>query len=291
MGLLEELKEKNKGVNIGIGQKNEMMSGKSNPLSMTNGKSNLAILNRGIANPQTTLQNRVNNYSSAIIEQTTKQLHENTTELIFLIDKSSSCTGLESDTCIGYNQLIEKEKRSSFPTKVTTVLFNHNIEEIGFRQEISTVQKLQYEAGGETSLYDAFCSTIEKIEKARTMATIKPNRTVVAIMTDGMDISSKYYDIEDMKNIIRRCQNQGWEFLFLGALENAQEIAASVGIKLENSVESKNTGEGMLANFQSISLALDDLKQYGKITPDWKKPIKTITEEKGKQKRIGVKNG
>lgn len=290
MGLLDELKEKNKNLNIEIGQKNEIIAEKKSS-TITNSESNLAMLNNGIAITRNALQNCVNNYTNAIIEQATKQLHENITELIFLIDKSGSCKGLEADTCVGYNQLIEKEKRSLFPTKVTTVLFNNEIEEIGFRKDIKLVPKLEYEANHKTSLYDAFCSTISKVETARTTDTIKPNRTVVAIMTDGKDEHSKYYNIEDMKRAIRRCQNQGWEFLFLGALKNAQEIAADFGIKLENTVESIKTGEGMIANFEAISLALDDLKRCGKITSNWKKPIESIHEEKSKQKRLGTKNG
>lgn len=284
MGLLEELKTKEK---IGID-----LDKKPNYLSTVNNQNSLAKLKSITSN--TELKQRVNSYSASIIDQAAKQLQQNIIEIVFLLDKSSSCQGLEKATCKGYNQLIEKQKRNVLHTKVTTVLFNHDPEELVLRKDISKIDTLKYEAEGGTALYDTFCFTIEKIEKLQAMDIVKPTKTLVVIMTDGIDEHSKYYTDEDMKNTIRRCQNKGWEFLFLGALENAQEIAASLGINLTNSVESKNTSEGMLANFEAVSLALDDLEQYGKISSNWTKPIENINDsekEKTMKKRIGVRNG
>lgn len=291
MGVLDDLKTKNQ-MNIGnMRAKNAVVKSQNASLSTLNSGSSLAKLNNSMTS-HTELESRIQSYQSSMIDQTSKQLQENSKELIFILDRSNSCSGLEKATSRGYDQLIEKEKRSLYPSKVTTVLFDDRIDEICFRQDLSKITTLKYKADGNTRLYDAFCSTIKKVKSARVHDTVKPSKTLVAIMTDGEDNRSYLYNATDMQNMIQQCKSEGWEFIYLGALENAQQIAMDLGIDFSHSIECQNTVSGMLANFDAISHAIDDITEYGKVTPNWTKSINNLTEEdKPKQKRIGARNG
>ncbi len=232
------------------------------------------------------IQKNLDKNTSEIISQTSKFLKENRTDLVCIIDKSSSCSGLEGATSVGYNNLIEKEKKKGFPTKVTTVLFSDNIETICFREDIYNVKPLIYSADGWTALYDTMYDTITKVKESQKYDTIKSTRTVVAIMTDGLNIlangKESRHTEQQVRELVSECQDMGWEFIFLGALENAQEVASSLGIDFNNSVEVENNEVGMFNNFVSIGKALDDLRTYGKLSDSWSK-------ESQKNKRLELR--
>lgn len=253
-------------------------------------KNSLSTLQKGIVSNTAPLETRVSERSKKIIDQTSQLLRENSMELIFLIDASNSCRGLENATCLGYDKLIAEEKQSGFLTKVSTVLFSHILQEKGFRSNPSEVPPLKYQASGGTALYDAFCTTISKIKEARKLDSIKPNKTLVVIMTDGVDEHSSSFSLEQTREKIQSCQKEGWEFIFLGSFENAKRVAEMLGIRLENAVQTENSISGILDSFSSIKNALEDLKKYGTISRDWSRSVKkNLTMEEKDQKRLGLK--
>lgn len=261
---------------------------------MQNGEnSSLATLKKGLSTSSTEIEKRVNNYATTIIDDTAKRMRENITEIIILIDKSTTCKGLERATCSGYNELIKKEKSSGFTTKVTTVLFSSTPEIRTFREDISKVMPLDYRAFGGTALYDTIIEIINQIKNARLNDSKKTNRTVVAIMTDGHDKHSVDHDIEEVRKVIEECQSNGWEFIFFGALSNADQIAADLGIKGKNSVQTENTQEDAYNTFASISAAIDDLRNYGRLRDNWadklrKKKVNNIASREN-SKRLELK--
>ncbi len=277
---LEQLKKQN----------NLFPNGKKEEIAVkTERKNSLRTLQEGIFSRQMPLETRIQKDSKNIIAKTSQQLRENSIELIFLIDASNSCSGLENATCLGYDKLIKEEKRKDGCTKVSTILFSHVLQEKGFRQNIAEVPPLNYRADGGTALYDAFCSTILKIKEARNKDSIKPNKTLVAIMTDGVDEHSCTFSLEQTRNLIQSCQKEGWEFIFLGSFKNAKAVAENLGIRLENSVETQNSMTGTLDSFASIQQALEDLKKYGSITSNWSRRIQKPSLEEKEQKRLGLK--
>lgn len=232
-------------------------------------KSSLATLKKGISTSSTDIEKRVNNYATTIIDDTAKRMRENITEIIFIIDKSTTCKGLENATCAGYNELITNERRTGYPTKVTTVLFSNGMDIYSFREDINRVMPLDYKAFGGTALYDTIVELINQTKTARLNDPRPPKRTVVAIMTDGIDEHSVDHDLEEVRKLIQECQNNGWEFIFFGALANADQIAADLGIKSNNSVQTENTREDAYNTFASISNALDDLRKHGRLSDNW----------------------
>jgi len=97
-------------------------------------------------------------------------MNSNKTELVFILDRSGSMSGLESDTVGGFNSMIEKQKKLPGEAIVTTVLFDNEYELLHDRiplKDVCTVTEKEYFVRGTTALLDAFGTTIKKIENVQ----------------------------------------------------------------------------------------------------------------------------
>ena len=133
-------------------------------------------------------------------------------DIVFLLDKSGSMAGSESDTIGGYNSFINKEKKSNTNSLVTTVLFDNNYHRLYDRVNINNVKKLtskEYYVGGCTALYDAIGITINEMDKNN------PDKVLFVITTDGLENASREYNKNNIKKLIESHKN--YEFIFLGA--------------------------------------------------------------------------
>ena len=210
--------------------------------------------------------------SKSVLEDASRILKESKTHLICFFDKSASCSGTEAATIAGYKELIDKERKTGLPTKITTILFDKRSHIINSRVEVANVPNLYYNADGDaTAIYDTLTSNLKKL-KVETQG----EKTIVAIMTDGKDNASEIYDEIFTRQIIKECEALGWEFIFLGANRYAIQTATMIGIKNENLALFTPTPDGYFTNFKAVQKALDSFRKEGKVTPDWSKIIKKV---------------
>lgn len=76
------------------------------------------------------------------------------TELVFILDKSGSMTGLEKDTIGDYNSMLEKQRELEGECKITTVLFDYNYDLIHDRIDMEGIRPMtekEYRTGGYTA--------------------------------------------------------------------------------------------------------------------------------------------
>ena len=183
----------------------------------------------------------------------------NKSELIFVLDKSGSMNGLESDTIGGFNSTIEAHKKLGSDVRVTTVLFDTNIELLHDRIDIEALSPLtteQFQVGGMTALLDAIGVAIHKIRNVhkQTAPNHQPEQVIVVIITDGHENSSKEYLRKDIKKLIKHQQDKyGWEFLFLGANIDAVSEADSLGIHRDSSVQYDATAMGVALAWKQVT--------------------------------------
>ncbi|EAU01053.1 vWA domain-containing protein [Campylobacter curvus] len=200
----------------------------------------------------------------------------NRLEMVLILDKSGSMSGLEDDTIGGFNSMIDKQKDLNITTKVTTVLFDTKFNVIHDREDIKNVQKLtsnEYRAGGNTALLDAIGSTINKIENVSGIYD-KNSRVLFVIITDGQENSSKEYTKAQIKKMISAKQSKhDWEFVFLGANIDAVTEAESLGIKGSNAVKYKNSSEGVRKNFEAAAELSKDITNDKKDSSKWKDKV------------------
>ena len=208
------------------------------------------------------------------------------TELVFILDKSGSMSGLEADTIGGFNSLIEKQKAEPGDVVVTTVLFNDKMKYVHDRVDIKAVNYMtrkDYTADGCTALLDAVGNTIKHIvEKQKELKEeYLPSKTMIVITTDGMENSSREYDYPDIKKLIEKQKELGWEFIFLGANIDVNREARRFGIDEDNAVQYKCDSAGVDLNYDSLSCAISEMKATGKVSKKWRKAIDEDYEKRG----------
>ena len=182
----------------------------------------------------------------------------NITELVFIIDRSGSMSGLEADTIGGFNSMIEKQKKLDGKAYVSTVLFDNVSEVIHDRVDIEKVELMtdkDYYVRGCTALLDAVGGAIHHIGNVHKYARPEdvPEKTMFIITTDGMENASHNYSSERVKEMIR-CQEEkyGWEFIFVAANIDAVETAKRIGIRRERAANYSHTKGGTKRLYDAV---------------------------------------
>ncbi|MEH7381459.1 vWA domain-containing protein [Bacillus sp. JJ1533] len=201
------------------------------------------------------------------------------TELVFILDKSGSMSGLEADTIGGYNSMLKKQKKAEGKACVTTVLFNHHYELLHDRinvKGISPMTEKDYEVSGTTALLDAIGFTIQKINNVQkhTSKEERAEKVLFVITTDGMENASREFTSEKIKKMVQfQKEKYGWEFMFLGANIDAVSTAAEFGIDEDFAVDYHADEQGTQLNYQMVSEAVINLRSGKKIDRSWKEEI------------------
>lgn len=193
------------------------------------------------------------------------------TELVFILDKSGSMSGLEADTIGGYNSMLAKQQAVEGECRITTALFDNNYELLHDRIDINAVSPItdkEYQVGGSTALLDAIGRTINKIGNAQkhTADDYRAEKVMFVIITDGEENSSREYSAEKVKAQIERQKTKyGWEFIFLGANIDAVQTARRFGIAPDRAVDYLADSEGTELNFKVMSAAVTAFRKAGTV--------------------------
>ena len=218
-------------------------------------------------------------------------MRKNLTEIVFILDRSGSMSGLEADTIGGFNSMIEKQKKADGEAIISTVLFDNVSEVIHDRADIRSIQPMtedDYTVRGCTALLDAIGGAVHHIGNVHKYARAEdvPEHTLFVITTDGMENASRRYDSETVKKMIERQKEKyGWEFLFLGANIDAVETARSVGISKDRAVNYRSDREGTALNYEVVSEAISAVRCSAPLKADWMNRIDEDYEKRGGENR------
>ena len=207
-----------------------------------------------------------------------KEKKNNTTELVFIIDRSGSMAGLEEDTVGGFNAMIEKQKKKDGLCLVTTVFFDNESEIIHDRIRLEDVPEMadEYYVIGCTALLDAVGKTIEHIGNIHKYARPEdvPANTIFIITTDGMENASHKFTKDKVKKMIERQKKKyGWEFIFIGANIDAVNVAAGIGIGADRAANYHADSRGTRVNYEAMSKAVFSMRDAGAIPDNWKEEV------------------
>ncbi len=192
------------------------------------------------------------------------------TELVIIIDKSGSMSGLESDTIGGFNSMLNQHKKGDGVCRLTTIFFADNHQIIHDRVDISTVKPLtaaDYIPGGCTALLDTVGNAINHTKAVQAGATdeSRANKVVFVIITDGYENSSREYNAPQIKQMITHQQDkEGWDFIFLGANIDAVKTASSYGINAQMSANITADSEGLRSSYHFMERAVSRARSSAK---------------------------
>lgn len=204
----------------------------------------------------------------------------NITEIVFILDRSGSMAGLEKDTIGGFNSMIEKQKKLDGTAYVSTVLFDHETIVLHDRlslEEVKPMTEDDYTVRGCTALLDAIGNSIKHIGNIHKYARPEdvPEHTMFVITTDGLENASRCYNSSDIKRMIEQKKEQdGWEFLFIGANIDAIETANTYGIDRSRAVDYTADSQGTGVVYEAVCNAVSSVRSGERLQPSWSSKIK-----------------
>jgi uncharacterized protein YegL len=209
------------------------------------------------------------------------------TELVFILDRSGSMSGLEDDTIGGYNAMLEKQKKEHGEAVITTVLFDDRYELLHDRINLRGIKPItdrEYFVRGSTALLDAVGRTISKIGNAQkyTAEEERAEHVMFVITTDGMENASREYSYENVRQMIEHQKSKyGWEFIFLGANIDAIAAAERFGICEDRAVNYNADSEGTRLNYEVIGETVSCMRASRPISKNWKERIDEDFKKRG----------
>ena len=202
-------------------------------------------------------------------------MKNNITELVFILDRSGSMSGLEGDTIGGFNSLIEKQRCQEGECFVSVVLFDNESEVLYDRVKLADVRKMtrdDYTVRGCTALIDAIGGAIHHIGNIHKYARREdvPEHTMFVIMTDGMENASHRYISDRVKQMIEHEKTEyGWEFLFIGANIDAVKTAGRFGIGSNRAVNYHADSRGTGVVYEAVCASIGKMRAGRGVSDDW----------------------
>lgn len=212
-------------------------------------------------------------------------MKQNATELVFILDRSGSMAGLESDTIGGFNAMLDKQKQQDGEAYVTTVLFDHEITTLHDRVKLSELAPLTYRdytVRGCTALLDAIGRTVRHVKDVHRYIRPEdvPEKTVFVITTDGLENASKEFSTEAVRKLIEQQKECGWEFLFLGANIDAVQTAGAFGIAPDRAANFHADGKGTKTVYKAVAEAVCGFRASRQMPCAWSAEIDADFKER-----------
>lgn len=188
-------------------------------------------------------------------------------EIICIIDRSGSMDHIKNDAIGGFNTFLEEQKKLPGEATLTYIQFDTEYEVVHENKTLRDVQPINdsiYIPRGSTALLDAIGKTIDATGRrlANTPEENRPEKVIVAILTDGEENSSRQYNLSKIKEMIKHQKEKySWEFIFLGANQDAFAEAVKIGIDTKDTLNFNATGIGVKTAYSGMS---NIIRQYRK---------------------------
>ncbi len=167
-------------------------------------------------------------------------MQQHLTEIAFILDRSGSMQTMVEPAISGFNRLLREQQQAPGSARFTLVLFDDQYE-VPFQSvpiaEVVELDTTTFVPRGSTALLDAIGRTIDELGKKlqHTPEADRPQQVIVAILTDGEENASNRYSWQDIARRIRhQTEKYQWQFLFLGANQDAIATAGRMSIQAAN---------------------------------------------------------
>ncbi len=190
------------------------------------------------------------------------------THITFVLDSSGSMESIKADTIGGFNSFLQDQRDEEGRATVTLYNFNTTVELLYRGQPIEEAEKLDsqnYQPGGQTALHDAIArATLETKDRISSLSPPeRPDHVVIPILTDGKENASSTPQ-ERVRELVKEQQaGEDWEYLFIGANQDAALTAEEMGMDKDRSLDMTNSGEGADAAYESLSENISEARQSG----------------------------
>jgi hypothetical protein len=221
-------------------------------------------------------------------------MNTNLTEIIFILDRSGSMSGLEGKTIDGYNGFLQKQRLVAGDALITTVLFDNQYEMLHDGINIRLVRPIttaEYYTRGSTALLDAVGKTILDVGRrlSQTAEENRPGQVIFVITTDGMENSSREFSYAVISDMIRHQKEKyNWQFIFLAANIDADAMGDSLGITRDEIASFSADDEGTETLFECLEDVIEDMRSDKEFVVDLKKTMRDVQSRQGKKGKRNI---
>lgn len=189
------------------------------------------------------------------------------THVTFVLDSSGSISKIADDTKGGFNIFLQEQQEEEGTATVTLYDFSDTVEVV-YRaipiRDAPTLDNENYRPGGKTAFHDAITRAIDETgDRIETMPDgDEPDNVIVVVLTDGKENASETPQ-DVVKERVEQRQDEGWEFLFIGANQDAALTAEAMGMDRDKSLDMSHSGEGAQEAYRSTSRNISQARQEG----------------------------
>ncbi len=162
------------------------------------------------------------------------------TDITVVLDRSGSMEAIKSDTIGSFNSFLAEQRKVTGRTAVTLVQFDDQYESVYEGRPLDDTPDLTddtFVPRGMTALLDAIGKTIVRTDERFARQDDPAELVIFVILTDGMENASVEYDRKKIFKLIRnRERERNWQFIFLGANQDAIAEAGNIGIASERAM-------------------------------------------------------
>jgi uncharacterized protein YegL len=190
------------------------------------------------------------------------------THVTFVLDSSGSMSSIKDDTIGGFNEFLADQQEGEGEVTVSLYDFDTGVETVYHGKSIANADKLDdetYTPGGRTALHDALSTAITETDRRieKTPGGIRPENVIVVTLTDGKENASETPHDRVQELVEEHREEHDWEFLFIGANQDAALAATDMGMDADRSLDMSHSGEGSRAAYQSTSERLHRAREEG----------------------------
>ena len=187
------------------------------------------------------------------------------TYITVLLDRSGSMYKIKDDTEGGFNNFLNEQKQVDGEANISLYQFDNVFETVYENINIQLAKELVLEPRSSTALIDSIVESIEKTEKKIKGLKDKPDNVLFVIITDGEENDSEKYTRKEAFKKISNKRKAGWEFLFIGANQDAIQEAHAYGISAGSSLTYGANQQGVRSTYQTLSSKTSGLRITGSL--------------------------
>ena len=188
------------------------------------------------------------------------------THIVCILDRSGSMRDIIDDSIGGFNSFIKTQKELGDDAVLTVILFDDKYDlvydAINIAHAVEITPKIWFPRGW-TGLYDAIGKTITTIKAKENTSNLLYDKTLVCIVTDGGENNSKEYNSVSIKKMISESEKDGWEFIYLGAKQDAFAEGGKLGVSIGNTMNYHASTAGVYNAYNAMTYYTTTLRSTG----------------------------
>jgi hypothetical protein len=206
------------------------------------------------------------------------------TQVICILDRSGSMSSIINDSIGGFNTFLKQQKELKDEATITVALFDDKYDLLYDDVDIKKAEELTNKVWlprGTTALYDAIGKTINGVKaKHARLGDEAPAKVLVCIVTDGYENASKEYKLDDIKKLIKKCENDDWNFIYLAANQDAFAVGSSFGVSMGNTFTYTASAAGVADMSNILYSATANYRGMSANSGDFKTKSKSLIDDK-----------